>query len=48
MLRNLVRNNHISRYYDMVSIFDKLPEKDPDPEEIKDRIKSGLNALRGE
>ena len=48
LLRGLYRNpNVINRYYDIIESLDK-PSKEPDPEEIKDRIKNGINKLRGE
>lgn len=43
----MLRDNSIPRYYELISSLDKPQEKEPDPEEIKDKIKNGLNALRG-
>lgn len=46
LLRGLYHNpSAISRYYDMISSLDKPKIEDPDPEEIKDRIKNGINKL---
>lgn len=47
ILRASLRNNNVPRYYDLISSLYKSKEKEPDPEEIKDKIKNGLNALRG-
>lgn len=46
VLRAQLRTDSIPRYADLISSVDHS-EKDADPEEIKDRIKNGINALRG-
>ena len=47
LLRAQFKDNSIPRYYDLISSLEHPIEKEPDPEEIKDRIKNGINALRG-
>lgn len=47
ILRALLRNPEVPRYSDLIADFHDPKEKNPDPEEIKDRIKNGLNKLRG-
>lgn len=47
LLRAQFKDNSIPRYYDLTSSFDRPAGKKPDPEEIKSRIKNGVNALRG-
>ena len=47
LLRAQFKDNSIPRYYDLISSLERPIEKEPDPEEIKDRIKNGINALRG-
>lgn len=47
LLRAQFKDDSIPRYYDLISSLERPIEKEPDPEEIKDRIKNGINALRG-
>lgn len=47
LLRAQFKDDSIPRYYDLISSLERPAGKKPDPEEIKSRIKNGVNALRG-
>ena len=46
LLRAFTHSQEVPRYYDLISSMDNPKAKEADPEEIKNRIKEGINNLR--